>query len=429
MRKIKAVLLFLSDIAVFYFALFFTLFIRQWPHYKASYFYEHLFPFSIILFFTIITFYVIGIYDLKNLKNNLNFFKLILGGILFTFIFSLAIFYLFPFFGITPRFNLFLFILIYALLELILRYTFNAIFIKRRGINVFFVGLSKEIEEMEKFLSQSPQLGYKVQGRGEIIPDEKFILGNKIDLIVLENKKISSSALKYFNLNLNIISFKKFYENIFNKIPLEELEESWFFENIINKRPLYHAFKNVFERLTALFAFIILFPLQVIIALFIKITSEGPIIYKQNRVGKNGKIFTLYKFRTMIKDAEKYGLKKDNTEDNRITPLGKILRATHLDELPQLINIIKGDISFVGPRPERPEFVEEFKKEIPFYEIRHIVKPGLTGWAQINYHHGLTKEDAYQKLQYDLFYLKNRSLILDILIMIKTIRSFFVNPK
>jgi exopolysaccharide biosynthesis polyprenyl glycosylphosphotransferase len=290
---------------------------------------------------------------------------------------------------------------------------------------VFLVGNSKEIEEIKNFILQSPQLGYNLKGCDEKIPNEDFVKKDKIDLIVLGNKNTSSLALKYFHLGVDIQSSKKFYETIFNKIPLSELEESWFFENIINKRPFYQFFKNIFEFIVALFLIILLFPLFLLICFLVKITSSGPIIYKQKRVGKNGKIFTLYKFRTMIKDAEKYGLKKDNSYDPRVTPLGRILRKTHLDELPQLINIIKGELSFVGPRPERPEFVEEFKKEIPFYEMRLITKPGLTGWAQINFPHGLTKEDAYQKLEYDIFYLKNRSFILDLLIMIKTIRSFF----
>ncbi|MFA4827508.1 MAG: sugar transferase, partial [Candidatus Shapirobacteria bacterium] len=179
----------------------------------------------------------------------------------------------------------------------------------------------------------------------------------------------------------------------------------------------------------SLVLFSVILPISLIIFLLIKLTSKGPAIYKQIRTGKKENEFILYKFRTMYLDAEKHGPQWSRENDARITPVGKILRYTHLDELPQLINIIKGDISFVGPRPERPEFVAILKEKIPYYEIRHLVEPGVTGWAQINYRYGSSIEDAYEKLQYDIYYLKNRSFVLDFLIVLKTIKSVFSNPK
>jgi len=161
-------------------------------------------------------------------------------------------------------------------------------------------------------------------------------------------------------------------------------------------------------------------------ALLIKMTSAGPAIYKQKRIGKNNKPFVLYKFRTM-KNNQKGPLWTDKN-DERLTPIGRILRYTHLDELPQLYNILKGDISFIGPRPERSELVELYQK-LPFYEIRHIIKPGLTGWAQVNYRPSASIKEAYEKLQYDIYYIKNRSLILDFLILLKTIRYLFISNK
>ncbi|MEK7075474.1 MAG: exopolysaccharide biosynthesis polyprenyl glycosylphosphotransferase, partial [Patescibacteria group bacterium] len=191
----------------------------------------------------------------------------------------------------------------------------------------------------------------------------------------------------------------------------------------------YDAAKRTIDFCLALFFNIVFLPLILIIALLIKSTSKGLIIFKQERVGLNNESFTLFKFRTMRPDAEKNGPQWASENDSRITPFGKILRRTHLDELPQLFNILKGDLSFVGPRPERPEFVEKLKEQIPYYEIRHIIKPGLTGWAQINYRYGASVKDAYEKLQYEIYYLKNRSLILDLLIILKTVRLFFINPK
>jgi lipopolysaccharide/colanic/teichoic acid biosynthesis glycosyltransferase len=163
-----------------------------------------------------------------------------------------------------------------------------------------------------------------------------------------------------------------------------------------------------------------------LISVLTGLTSKGPVIYKQDRVGQGGKVFTIFKFRTMIPDAEKNGPQWAAVQDKRSTPLGKLLRRTHLDELPQLINIFGGESSLVGPRPERPEFVEQLKKEVPFYDLRHLVRTGITGWAQINYRYGASVDDTYEKVQYDLYYLKNRSLVLDIIILIKTLRLFFI---
>jgi lipopolysaccharide/colanic/teichoic acid biosynthesis glycosyltransferase len=172
----------------------------------------------------------------------------------------------------------------------------------------------------------------------------------------------------------------------------------------------------------------VLLPFEIIIALLVAITSRGPIIYRQVRVGEKGKQFMLYKFRTMRVDAEKNGAQWASKNDARTTPIGGLLRASHLDELPQLWNIIRGDLSFVGPRPERPEFVTTLAARIPYYEARLFIKPGLTGWAQIHHRADLTDDDVVEKLQYDIYYLKNRSPILDWTIVLKTIKAIFVNP-
>ncbi len=200
-------------------------------------------------------------------------------------------------------------------------------------------------------------------------------------------------------------------------------------ENLSGRVKFYDNLKRGFEIFISLVIFIVLLPLTILIVLLVKITSSGPVIYRQIRVGELGKQFYLYKFRTMIKDAESDGPKWAQKSDERVTFLGKILRYSHLDELPQLINILKGEVSFVGPRPERPEFVADLEKKIPYYQIRHLVKPGITGWAQVNYRYGASVADSNEKLKYDLFYLKNRSLFLDIIIMLRTLKFFFVNQK
>jgi lipopolysaccharide/colanic/teichoic acid biosynthesis glycosyltransferase len=227
-------------------------------------------------------------------------------------------------------------------------------------------------------------------------------------------------------LGIAIFNFSDFYELMFERVPLEELEEAWFIEHVVTRRPLYDRAKRVVDVILSFVILIILMPLAIIIAGIIAITSRGPAIFRQLRVGRNDREFMLYKFRTM--NTSNGG--NDGTpawtlkNDERITGFGKFLRATHMDEIPQLWNILRGDISFTGPRPERVELAREFAS-FPYYEIRHVVQPGLTGWAQINYKPSASLEEARTKLAYDVYYVKNRSFLLDLAIILKTIKYFF----
>ena len=166
-------------------------------------------------------------------------------------------------------------------------------------------------------------------------------------------------------------------------------------------------------------------PLVVFFGLLIKLTSKGPMFFKQTRVGFKSELFTIYKLRTMAIDAEASGAQWAKKNDSRITPLGRFLRQTRIDELPQCWNVLKGNMSFVGPRPERPEFTKELTEKIPYYDLRHLVKPGLTGWAQVNYPYGASIEDSLKKLQYELYYIKNQTLLLDLNIMLRTLITVF----
>jgi exopolysaccharide biosynthesis polyprenyl glycosylphosphotransferase len=166
----------------------------------------------------------------------------------------------------------------------------------------------------------------------------------------------------------------------------------------------------------------IFLPVSLLIALAIKLDSKGPIFYKQERIGEDGKIFTLFKFRSMRTDAEANGPVWARANDNRVTRVGRVIRKLRLDEIPQMINVFKGEMGFVGPRPERPFFVDRLTKEIPLYAYRHSVKPGITGWAQLYYPYGASKEDALEKLKYDLYYIKNMSPFMDLMIILETIK-------
>ncbi|HKM40322.1 MAG TPA: exopolysaccharide biosynthesis polyprenyl glycosylphosphotransferase, partial [Patescibacteria group bacterium] len=251
---------------------------------------------------------------------------------------------------------------------------------------------------------------------------------HKINVLILEKDISEMKGLQktLFNLlpsGINYCTLSKFYEEISGQIPIEILNKGWFLEN------LNLADKRNFERIKRLYdlgisglMLILSLPFWPIIMLAIKIDSPGPIIFKQIRVGKNGKNFKFLKFRTMR--VEDNTFKPTTTNDKRITRFGKFMRQTRIDELPQLINVLKGEMSFVGPRPERPELIKNLSQNIPFYNIRNLIKPGITGWDQISgEYHSPSIEDTYKKLQYDLYYIKNRSTYLDISIILKTIRT------
>jgi sugar transferase (PEP-CTERM system associated) len=215
------------------------------------------------------------------------------------------------------------------------------------------------------------------------------------------------------------------YEEYTGKIAVENLRPSWLiFSSGFRKTRASMAVKRVFDVSLSLVGVIVSLPVMALVALAVKATSAGPVLYRQERVGLNGHIFTVLKVRTMREDAEAatgpvWSLKNDA----RVTPIGRFLRRTRLDEIPQFLNVLRGEMSFVGPRPERPSFVEQLTAQIPFYGQRHVVKPGLTGWAQVRYSYGASVEDAIEKLQYDLYYIKNLSFSLDLVIVLETIKT------
>lgn len=243
------------------------------------------------------------------------------------------------------------------------------------------------------------------------------------DMLTLDDGLVEQISDLRFR-GMKVLSYSAFYERYWSRIPVMQLSSAWFlqasgFERINDRVGL--RFQRVLDVLISFIGMIVLSPLLLLLALLVRVTSPGDAIYKQQRVGLNGSLFTLYKFRSMVVDAERDGPVWSQKNDLRVTPFGKFLRATRFDELPQLLNIFKGQMSFIGPRPERPEFVAELRARIPHYELRHLLAPGLTGWAQVMYNYTSTVDDAARKLEYDLYYIKNHSIQLDFAILIKTI--------
>jgi sugar transferase (PEP-CTERM system associated) len=233
---------------------------------------------------------------------------------------------------------------------------------------------------------------------------------------------------KLLDLKLSGVSFDHLasvYEEYTGKIAVENLRPSWLiFSSGFEGVHALRAAKRAIDIAAALIGLMVSLPVMAVVAVLIRMTSRGPALYHQTRVGRGGAVFMVHKFRSMRENAEQgTGPVWAREQDPRVTPIGRFLRSSRLDELPQLWNVLKGEMSLVGPRPERPEFVEELTREIPFYGQRHVVRPGLTGWAQVRYTYGASREDALEKLQYELFYIKNMSLALDLFIILKTIKT------
>ncbi|MCF6154069.1 MAG: sugar transferase [Candidatus Brocadia sp.] len=252
---------------------------------------------------------------------------------------------------------------------------------------------------------------------------------NDIGLVVnaITHEKHADLIKVLINCSWNgtdIIDMPTLYEQLTGKIPFKHINDMWMLHVVISKPKLYGKLvKPVIEVFFALMLFVLLIPAMVIIAIMVKMSSRGGVFYTQERIGKDGTEFTMIKFRTMIENAESNtGAVYAADDDPRITKIGRFLRKWRLDEIPQLLNVIKGEMSLVGPRPERYVFIKEFEEKIPFYAQRLAVRPGLTGWAQVKYPYASSIEQTEEKLQYDLFYIKNMSFILDIVVILKTIK-------
>jgi exopolysaccharide biosynthesis polyprenyl glycosylphosphotransferase len=234
-----------------------------------------------------------------------------------------------------------------------------------------------------------------------------------------------STLMKIRASGAGVFDFTAFYEQYQSKVPVVHLKHGWFVQGggfylLQNKIGL--KIKRIIDIVLSIVFIIILSPLMLITGILVKLDSSGPVIYTQLRVGLNGKCFYIYKIRSMINNAESEGVSWAEDDDPRITRVGRFIRKTRIDELPQLLNVLKGDMSFIGPRPERSEFIKKLVNEIPYYDLRHLVLPGITGWAQVMYPYGASIEDAREKLEYDLFYIKDYSLLLDFAILMKTLR-------
>ena len=451
LEKIKRYVLIGGDVFVLYLSLWLTLLLRYGGEFSGDVWGRHFWAFTIIYAVWLVIFYINDLYSLHLAANNVQFYSRLSRALLAGAALAAVFFYFIPYFGITPKTNLFLNILILAALFPLWRQIYN-VFLKSSALsqNILILGLTKESEELIQYLLNKPQLGYKLTAVCDPDGDQtvnistpsfkgikifrglesvrQVIISSGVQILIsAKDPRLDPEILKTFYsllpLKIKIVGLEQFYESIVGKIPLSLIGEIWFLENLFEgEKGIYEKAKRILDVCMAFCLGLTSLPLFPFIAAAVKLNSPGNVFYTQKRIGKGGQMFWLVKFRSMVQDAEKDGAKWAEKEDTRITKVGNFLRKSRLDELPQLWNVLKGEMSFIGPRPERPEFVRELEKQIPFYQTRHLIKPGLTGWAQINFPYGASVEDAMEKLQYDLYYIKHRSLVLDFGVVLKTIK-------
>jgi len=348
--------------------------------------------------------------------------------------------YLFPSFMLRKDTSLFgVFILSFALLGWRSGYAW---LIRRPSLRerVYVLGAGYLANRLVEILRTRPELGMDVVGWlgaiGNGLMTHENLDTSILDLVRRSNTDrvivalgdrrgvMPARALLVLRLNgVKVDDGTSILERISGKIEVDSLYPSWLiFSDGLRLNPINLFGRRAFSVIASIVCLLILLPIMPLIALMIKLDSPGPVIYRQRRGGRDGHVFTCYKFRTMQEDAEATGEKWTLEDDPRVTRVGRGLRRIRLDEIPQLWNVLRGDMALVGPRPERTEFVEWFGREIPYYDVRHIISPGITGWAQVCYRSTASVEDAKEKLKYDLYYVKNMSLALDLAIILKSIK-------
>jgi exopolysaccharide biosynthesis polyprenyl glycosylphosphotransferase len=330
-------------------------------------------------------------------------------------------------FSLTPKTNLVLFTGIFGVIDFYLRILIKRYF-ATNGISRKIIIVSEQNNSLISELEQNQNIGYQIIKETNNFDLNEIVSLNPDAVVVSTDKEIELEKIyTIIKKGIFVYTIKNFYEEVFQKVPTETIDKDEILDYISKNRTVFNFIKRGVDIILALILLIALSPVLMVVYFFIKISSKGPGLFPHKRVTLDDKEFEIYKFRSMYIDAEKNGVvwTKNNNADPRITPFGRFIRKTHLDEIPQLLNILKGDLSFVGPRPERPEFISKLKKDILYYNLRHSVKAGLTGWAQVNYKYGSSIDDAREKLKYDFYYMKNKNIFFDFLIILKTIAEIF----
>lgn len=435
-RKSESSWLLIGDIAVFVASLWFALVLRNLEVPSVDYFLSHVAPFSLLFVLSVLVFFIAGLYDTYTLLMKNKVFQKVITAQIFNVVIAILFFYLVPLFDVTPKTTLALYLGVSVVLLSLWRYVIYPSFTKKSAVQVLVLAEGADIEHLQKKVDQA-QGEYinivnivdpsSLGSEGALVELEARIRDMQISVVAvdLRNPHIQSHISSLYALifeGVQFVNVQDLYESITDKVPLGLINESWFLEHAsIEPNFIYDAIKRMMDLAISIPLFIVSLIVYPFVYVCMKIEDRGPLFYMPVRIGEAGKQIKMYKFRTMsvMDSGNQLGSNSD-----KITKVGKVLRVTRIDELPQLWNVIVGDLSLIGPRPEFPKLVDLYNKEIPHYNVRHLIKPGLSGWAQI--HHEKpphTVEETMEKLAYDLYYIKNKSIFLDVKIALQTIKT------
>lgn len=437
----EPLVLLLGDLIVFYAALWLTLLVRYVELPSSIGWWQHAVPFSFLFLLSVLIYFIVGLYDQHTSFQRSKLPSLVAYGQTATVIFAALFFFLVPYFGITPKTILAIFLAISSILMVFWRLVLTRYLGVRGQGRALVVGTGDEMAELvqelnagrygltvvEQYAPEDIEVSPQLQ---EQILEHITRKGITTLIIDTRNKHMAQLTPVFYNLiflhpKLTILDALTLYENLFRRIPISMLEDMWFIEHITRQTPtLYNIYHRAFDVVLSCVLGCVALVLLPFVTLLIWQYDRGPLFYRQRRVGKDNQPLDLIKFRTMTlqREHEVVGEAK-----NSVTRVGAFLRKTRIDELPQLWNVLRGGYSLIGPRPELPAYVAAYAEAIPYYNARHLITPGLSGWAQLNHHehphHDIDVEQTRRKLSYDLYYLKHRSLWLDLEIGLKTVKT------
>jgi exopolysaccharide biosynthesis polyprenyl glycosylphosphotransferase len=421
--------LFFGDIIFFYISLWLTLAIRYFEIPDSDIWSQHFIPFSILFLVWLVVFFISGLYEkrtslMKNLIPSTLFKTQVINGLI-----AVLFFYFIPLFAITPKTNLFIYLGVSLLIFSFWRFYLSEFISPRSKQNSLLIGRGEEMIGMKEELDKG-NFGFNIISSINLEKIESVnvqddivdqIYSNNISTIIIDTKDDAVLPIlpKLYNLmflKIDFIDAHQVYEYLFNRVPLSLVKHGWFLENVrIKPHIMYDFLKRLMDIFISLLLGLVSLLIYPFVFLAIKIDDQGKVFYVDTRVGKDNKKIRIIKFRSL------------SEVDKKETKVGKFIRKTRIDELPQIWNVLKGDLSLIGPRPEQPTIAEEYREKVPYYNIRHLIKPGLSGWAQIYHenhpHHGADIEATKEKISYDLFYIKNRSFFLDFKIALKTVKT------
>ncbi|NQV93113.1 exopolysaccharide biosynthesis polyprenyl glycosylphosphotransferase [Candidatus Kaiserbacteria bacterium] len=443
--KQESLILLVGDIFLFLSALWITLFVRYAKVPDSTLLYNHIVPFSFLFVLWIVVYFIAGLYDKHTTLLRSRLSSIILNAQAVNITFAALFFFFIPYFNIAPKTNLILYLIISSLLVLVWRvFIFPKAGFRKKQKTVL-IGHSEEVRELVGEVNDNPRYNLEFTLVAEVDKDIDFEVLHKevVDAISSEEASVIVADIKsrkmegllttlysltFLETAVTFIDIHKMYEDIFDRIPFSALKKNWILENVsASPKVVYDVLKRTMDIIIGSVFGLISLVVYPFVYIAIKVEDRGPVFITQKRVGKNNTVFNSYKFRSMNRSED--GVWVGET-DNKITTVGHFIRKTRIDELPQLWNILRGDLSFVGPRPDILGLNQRLSEEIEYYNVRNVIKPGLTGWAQIKQDYGKGNQvspqsvvDTKTRLMYDVYYIKNRSFLLDIEITLRTIKT------